>query len=78
MQAGAHAVSPWIQSLLDINIVKQKEAGQHMFDVCDDGEEWILKPLSRSEDSSQGNFILFKFQWAAGQEFDTVGTAEAT
>ena len=37
-----------------------------------------MKPISRFKDSSQGNCVLYKFHWIAEQEFDTVGTAEAT
>ena len=71
-------MSRWLQSLLDNNNAKHKEAGQHMFDVCDGGEEWIIQPICRFEDSPPGNFVLFKFQWTAAQTVDTVGTAEAT
>ena len=78
LKAGAGAISRWIQSLLDNNIAKQMEEGQHMFDVDDDGEEWQMQPICKFEDSLPGNFVLFKFQWIVPQTADTVGTAKAT
>ena len=38
-----------------------------MYDVCADGDEWILTPINRFQDSWAGNFVLFKFRWNAPQ-----------